>query len=348
MRKTSDAAADPRSGVSPVLRDYDIVRGRVALGGPAGEVQCDGSVRNGPSRDNISLALRRWLYHFGRRYRTSDNEPGSRRWISHNRALREPHLSDMAGIISTDFGSDTLGERLQHKRDEACLPTNGDRTLILHDVDIGRRDRSSSMEVETLRSISTLANFIAPISGAEATFHAKSLIRRFGSLANALEGHADSRDLSGKEAQALRLLHAARDLIELAMCEGMSNRTFSVGSPNFLRFVKLQLATCSNERVLAIFTDAGGQYLGSEIVAEGRTNQVVIPSRHIMRRALDLGAHGLVLAHNHPSGAATPSEQDVSVTERLREALMSCEVYLADHLIVSRSEVYSMRRGVIL
>ncbi len=143
-------------------------------------------------------------------------------------------------------------------------------------------------------------------------------------------------------------MHAARNLIELAMCEGMSNRTFSVGSPNFLRFVKLQLATCSNERVLAIFTDAGGQYLGSEIVAEGRTNQVVIPSRHIVRRALDLGAHGLVLAHNHPSGAATPSEQDVSVTERLRGALMSCEICLTDHLIVSRNEVYSMRRGAIL
>ena len=67
-----------------------------------------------------------------------------------------------------------------------------------------------------------------------------------------------------------------------------------------------------------------------------------------MKRALELHAGAVVLAHNHPSGAAEPSRADEFLTQTLKSALALVDVRVLDHLIVGRHEVVSFaERGLL-
>lgn len=82
-------------------------------------------------------------------------------------------------------------------------------------------------------------------------------------------------------------------------------------------------------------------------VAGGRS-YVVIPIRRIAADALAFDACGVVMAHNHPSGDATPSVRDLAFTRTLAAALRTLEVVLLDHLVLAGDRVTSLRAmGVV-
>ena len=63
----------------------------------------------------------------------------------------------------------------------------------------------------------------------------------------------------------------------------------------------------------------------------------------MVQEALSLNASGVVLAHNHPSGIALPSKEDVELTLRLRDALELMSLTLLDHIVVAEDDFVSMR-----
>ena len=77
-------------------------------------------------------------------------------------------------------------------------------------------------------------------------------------------------------------------------------------------------------------------------VAGGRS-YVVIPIRRIAADALAFDACGVVMAHNHPSGDATPSDRDLAFTRALAAGLRTLEVVLLDHLVIGRGRWASLR-----
>ena len=82
--------------------------------------------------------------------------------------------------------------------------------------------------------------------------------------------------------------------------------------------------------------------LAYEELFSGTINMATIHPRPIVERVLNLNAAALILAHNHPSGLAQASHQDVAVTERLRHALELVDARLLDHLVIGDNEVYSV------
>ena len=84
-----------------------------------------------------------------------------------------------------------------------------------------------------------------------------------------------------------------------------------------------------------LFLDSGQRLLRDEIMTRGTLTEAPIYPREIMRRALELGAAGLILAHNHPSGDATPSGADKAMTHRVASAGRELGVTLHDHFIVA-------------
>jgi len=251
----------------------------------------------------------------------------------------------MAGVLPTSLSAHAPRSRCESGGCHACLSDNGDCPFLLHDNNHSGWSDLPSAKAEAFRSISSLAHIIAPIAGDNAGIYAEQLISRFGSIASAFEGDPASDDLTESEAEAILLLRTARNVVEAAFRESFYSQKLSARFKDLNRYLKLRLGLCADERLLVVYVDANGEFLRDEIVAEGRKSQLKIPVRRIMRRAFDLGAHGLLLAHNHPSGDATPSSHDISSTDRLRKALAPCEIGLVDHLIVSRRKVYSMRQG---
>nr|WP_197978499.1 JAB domain-containing protein [Sphingomonas sp. CFBP 13603] len=105
-------------------------------------------------------------------------------------------------------------------------------------------------------------------------------------------------------------------------------------------FAELRDATV--ETVAVAYLDPKRRLLGMRHVIGGR-DQVAISIRTIAVDALAFGAHGVIIAHNHPSGDATPSERDVAFTRALSAGLRTLEVVLLDHLVIAGDELTSLR-----
>ena len=99
------------------------------------------------------------------------------------------------------------------------------------------------------------------------------------------------------------------------------------------------------ERFHAIFLDARRNYLADVSLGLGNSATLTLRMRELFARALAVGAEGLVVAHNHPSGDCRPSANDISATLRLREIAGALDIELIDHLILTERSVYSMRAG---
>lgn len=106
--------------------------------------------------------------------------------------------------------------------------------------------------------------------------------------------------------------------------------------------------TEQRERGHVLFTDGAQRYLGDTALGAGGPASLVLNPREILMAGFALGARGMILAHNHPSGECRPSRADCEVTEQLRWLGAMVDLALLDHLIVTPFAVYSMRAGGLL
>lgn len=96
---------------------------------------------------------------------------------------------------------------------------------------------------------------------------------------------------------------------------------------------------------MVIYCDSEDRYIHDEVVSTGCRFHVTLEPSQLFRRALKHDAHAILLAHNHPSGDPTPSEDDICGTRALANAGVALNIRFIDHLIVTPGDVYSMRRG---
>ena len=82
--------------------------------------------------------------------------------------------------------------------------------------------------------------------------------------------------------------------------------------------------------------------LSCKEVGEGSVNAASISIREVVQIALSCNATSVVLAHNHPSGVALPSKEDIATTQRLYAALNAVEVHLVDHIVVADGDYVSL------
>lgn len=97
-----------------------------------------------------------------------------------------------------------------------------------------------------------------------------------------------------------------------------------------------------NETVYLLCLDAKCKVLACKEVGEGSVNSANVPIRRVVEMALAANATSVVLAHNHPSGIAIPSDDDIQTTLRLARALDSVDIVLADHLVVAGEDFVSV------
>lgn len=101
------------------------------------------------------------------------------------------------------------------------------------------------------------------------------------------------------------------------------------------------------ERFHAIFVDKDRSFLGDSPLGLGGVGRLSLRMRDLFSKALSFDAHGILIAHNHPSGQCRPSKSDIVSTRRLETVATALDIELVDHLIFTKSAVYSMRAGAI-
>lgn len=96
------------------------------------------------------------------------------------------------------------------------------------------------------------------------------------------------------------------------------------------------------ETVYLLCLDAKCKVLCCKYVGEGSVNSANVPIRRLVEIALAANATTVILAHNHPSGLALPSADDIQTTQRVARALNAVEINLADHIVVADGDFVSM------
>ena len=113
-------------------------------------------------------------------------------------------------------------------------------------------------------------------------------------------------------------------------------------------YLRMQLGGRGHEVFAVMFLDAKNQLIHLEEMFRGTLTQTAVYPREVVKRALELGAAAVVLAHNHPSGAAEPSRADEFLTQTLKSALGLIDVRVLDHLVVGETDVISFaERGML-
>jgi DNA repair protein RadC len=107
------------------------------------------------------------------------------------------------------------------------------------------------------------------------------------------------------------------------------------------------LAHRDHEVFCCLFLDTRHRLISYGELFRGTVDGATVYPREVVKRALAHNASALILAHNHPSGVAEPSEADRSITLKLAKALMLVEIRLLDHVVVGAGHVTSMaERGL--
>ena len=121
-------------------------------------------------------------------------------------------------------------------------------------------------------------------------------------------------------------------------------KTIKVTQPDDLfGFIK-KYAKSRQEQFLVITLDGAHQVISIHLSTIGILNSVMIHPREVFIHAIRDNAKAVMVAHNHPSGALTPSPEDKEMTERLTEAAKILGFHFLDHLIFNRYGFYSFRK----
>lgn len=175
---------------------------------------------------------------------------------------------------------------------------------------------------------------------------AKALLEEFGSLANVLEAPPEILGMVpgvGENAAALICLTTALSRYYLTRRVATGNVLHTVelcGEYLLPRFYGLR-----DEAVCALSLDGRCKVLSCRILCRGSVNTTGVSIRRIVEFALATGATSMVLAHNHPSGIALPSGDDVETTQRVAAALDAVGVALADHIIIAGDDYISLAQS---
>lgn len=172
---------------------------------------------------------------------------------------------------------------------------------------------------------------------------AHRLLDRFGNLFQVMEAKVEDLEqvegIGHNAALFLSLIPAAGRYYAINKnkeCKILQNTT-QCG-----QFLLSYFSNRINETVFLLCLDAKRKVLCCQMVGEGSVNSAGVPIRRVVEMALAANATTVVLAHNHPSGLATPSYEDILTTRRVAAALDAVEIVLADHIVVADDDFVSM------
>lgn len=178
---------------------------------------------------------------------------------------------------------------------------------------------------------------------------AHSLIERFGGLPGLLAApKAEVLATPGMGPARYALLHAGLELARRSVAADLRRRD-ALSSPEQVgHYLALTLQHSPREVFAVLFLDARNRLLAVEEMFRGTLSQTAVYPREVVRRALERNAAAVILAHNHPSGLAEPSQADRHLTDALRRALQCLDIPVLDHLIVAGGRRYSFAENGLL
>ncbi len=220
----------------------------------------------------------------------------------------------------------------------AGLPAGDDGAMTIQDWPETERPREKLLArgAAQLSEAELLAVLLRTgIRGLDAVALARQLITHFGGLRGLFA--AEPRALlsapgigKGKACQLLGCVELARR----HLAEDLQRGPALLNPADSARYLKARLRDYPYEVFAVLYLDTRHRPIACEELFRGSIDGASVHPREVVRRALAHNAAALILAHNHPSGVAEPSEADRLITRRLQEALSLVDVRVLDHLVI--------------
>lgn len=173
------------------------------------------------------------------------------------------------------------------------------------------------------------------IRGLDAVALARQLLKDFGGLRGLLNAaQADLLKVSGLGIGKTCQLLACLELARRHLAEDLARGPAMLNPADSAQYLKARLRDYPYEVFAVLFLDTRHRPIACEELFRGSIDGAAVHPREVVRRALAHNAAAVILAHNHPSGVAEPSQADRLITRRLQEALTLIEVRVLDHLII--------------
>ena len=206
------------------------------------------------------------------------------------------------------------------------------------------REKLLARGAQSLADAELLAIFLRTgLPGVSAVELARQLLAAFGgSLARLFAATQPAFcQVPGLGAAKYAQLMAVRELAERAIAENMRLGEVLDSSDTVRAFLRHRLGGRMQEVFMGIALSAEHRVLVVETLFTGTLTEARVYPRELVKWALAHNAAAVIVAHNHPSGALTPSAADRTLTDRLCAALALVEVRLLDHILVAGGETLS-------
>ncbi|MEZ8141233.1 hypothetical protein A1OO_06940 [Enterovibrio norvegicus FF-33] len=217
-------------------------------------------------------------------------------------------------------------------------------------LDCRPREKLLAKGPESLTNAELLAIFLRTgVSGMNAIELAGYLLEDFGSLRGLMQSNlAQFSQRKGLGSAKYAQLQAVLELSKRHLKEIMSHEDALTSPSHTARYLSAQLRDRPREAFLVLYLDNQNRPIMDEVLFEGTINAAGVYPREVVRRALEVHANAVILAHNHPSGIAEPSSADRHITSRIADALSLVDIRLLDHMVIGDGDVVSFaERGWI-
>ena len=166
---------------------------------------------------------------------------------------------------------------------------------------------------------------------------ARELVRRFGSI-----GEIRRATTLGLRPIATRRVRAALAIADLLLHAG--DKPTVISSPeDAFALLAGDLLGAESEELWGLYLDVRHRPIAKVALTRGTRTQTIVDPAAVFRKALQVGAHAVIVAHNHPSGDATPSLEDFTATTRLVELGQLLGIAVLDHLVIAGARFTSLR-----
>lgn len=178
---------------------------------------------------------------------------------------------------------------------------------------------------------------------------AKKLLRAFGSLRAVLFASPEElRQIEGMPSLAALTIPQYAALLYGANSAAPGYKGKIDSPEKAAKLLAKWLGYGKKERFYVLHLDKDNRLITAKQVAEGNFSKVTISTAYLVAEAIAVGAHSVIMAHNHPNNSPFPSEADISTTKSFSEAYYSVGINLLDHIIiagVAPDAFYSLARG---
>lgn len=223
------------------------------------------------------------------------------------------------------------------------MPNNSKPSYIGHRERIREKFASAGLDSfldhETLELLLTYA-----VARKDTKPIAWALLKKFGSLAAVLDADpAQLTNVPGVGQNTARFLKLIRAVFKKYSFDEVKERVTIRTPQQVLDYCKASLAGRKEECLEVIYLSVRNTVMSTQVVASGLIDRVAVSPRKIVECALAAKASAIILVHHHPSGDATPSQEDINLTQSVIRAAELFGISVHDHIIIGKGAHYSLK-----